>query len=187
VIDQGRRLLAAQQEQEAHNFLKEAVERFPDDPELRVLYASILAAFQPEDAAVEVATAVELSSDDPVILVRAAHLMLDRREFEAARSFAARANEAAEPGFVLMSGLINLNGRLAALNGEDELAEEKFRSAIECDPSFAAFSMDLAKFLTFRNRKSEALAVLDEAIEQGKYTDDLERLRVKIVNYEPDS
>lgn len=179
-IDEGRKLLAEQREQEAFEFLKEAVQQFPKDAEVRLLYASILAAFQPDDVAAEAAKAVELAPSDPVILVRAAHLVLDREDLETAHSYAARANEVAEPDFVLMSGLINLNGRLAARNGEDELAEEKLRSAVERDPSFAAFAMDLAKFLAARNRQAEAVGVLDEALKHGKYMDDLKRLRTEI-------
>ena len=186
-IDEGRKLLAEQREPEALEFLEEAIQHFPEDAELRLLYASILAAFQPKNVAAEAAKAVELAPSDPVILVRAAHLVLDRDEFEAARIYAARANELVEPDFALMSGLINLNGRLAALNGEDEVAEEKLRSAVACDPSFAAFAMDLAKFLVVRNRKAEALAVLAEALKHGKYTNDVERLRVEVEAYDAGS
>jgi predicted Zn-dependent protease len=78
-------LLATQKKQEAMEFLGEAVQQFPDDPDIRLLYASILLGFSPDKVAAEAARAVELAPDDPVILVRAGHLMLSRREFKTAR------------------------------------------------------------------------------------------------------
>jgi tetratricopeptide (TPR) repeat protein len=127
-------------------------------------YASILLPFRPNEVVAEAAKAVELGPDDPLILVRAAHLMFDRGQVEAARSCAARANELAQPDFLLMSGLANLNGRLAAHDGQDDLAEQKFRAAMESDPAFSSFAVDFAKFLASRGRQTEALEVIDEAL-----------------------
>lgn len=180
-IEQGQRLLAAQQEQEAIEFLDEAVLQFPDNAEIRVLYASILLATRPDDVAAEAAKAVELGPNDPVILVRAGHLLLGRGDRKAARSCAARANELVQPDFVLMSGLLNLEGLLAAVDGRDDLAEEKLRAAVESDPSFAASAVDFAKFLAGRARQAEALEVIDDALEHAKQKVELERLRSGIV------
>lgn len=181
-IERSHKLLAAQQEHEAIEFLEAAVRRFPDDPEIRVLYASILLAVRPGEVAAEAAKAVELGPDDPVILVRAGHLMLDRGDVEGARSCAARANELAPPDFVLISGLMSLNGLLAAHDGEDNLAEEKLRTALESDPAFSSFAVDLAKFLANRGRQAEALEVIDEALDHTNEKADLKRLRAEIAN-----
>lgn len=179
-IDRGRRLLAARQEQEAFRHLQKAVQRFPADPEVRLLYASILLAFQPDEVAAEATQAVELAPDDPVILVRAAHLLLNRGTIETARFCAARANDLVQPDFVLMSALVNLNGRLAALDGEDDLAEEHLRFAMESEPNYSSFAVELARFLARRDRTPEAIAVLNEALKHANDEDHLKRVRSEI-------
>jgi len=179
-IDRARRLLATGQEQETFEYLRVAVQRFPKNPEIRLLYASILLAFRLDDVATETTKAVELAPDDPVILVRAGHLLLNRGEVEAARSCAARANDLVQPDFVLMSALVNLNGRLAALDGEDGLAEENLRSAMENEPSYSLFAVELARFLARRDRVPEAVAVINDALKYAKDTDHLERVRNEI-------
>jgi Flp pilus assembly protein TadD len=179
-VERGHKLLGSHQEQEAIKFLSGAVQQFPDDPEIRVLYASILLAVRPDDVAAEAAKAVELGPNDPVILVRAGHLLFGRGDRNAARSCAARAKELVQPDFILMSGLLNLEGLLAAVEGRDDLAEEKLRAAWEGDPSFAASAVDLAKFLANRARQVEALEVIDEALKYAKQKVELERLRSEI-------
>jgi tetratricopeptide (TPR) repeat protein len=179
-VKRGRKLHISGHPEETFEFLDKAVQQFPDDPEIRLLYATILLVFRPEDVAAEASKAVDLGPDNPLILVRAAHLMLDRGDYEGARSCAARANELAQPGFVLKSGLIGLNGLIAALDGEDDLAEEMLRLAVKEDPAYSNFAVDLAKFLASRGRDDEALEVIDEALRQAKAKSDLERLRVDI-------
>lgn len=55
---------------QALEFLEEAVRRFPQDPELRLLTATVLLALRPDDVAAEVNKAAELAPDDPGTLVR---------------------------------------------------------------------------------------------------------------------
>ena len=166
--------------EEALEFLRDAVRRFPTDPELRLLYATILLVFEPDQVAAEAAKAVDLSPDDPVVLVRAGHLLL-REDPEAARSYAARANELAQPDFLLMSGLISLNGLVAAFDGEDDVAEERLRLAVERDPLYSNLAVHLAKFLAARGRQEEAIEVIDESLRRAKDKSDLERLRARII------
>lgn len=180
-IKRGQELLASQRRQEALDFLGEAVQRFPDDPEIRVLHASILLAVRPSDVAAEAAKAVELGPDDPVILVRAGQLLLGRGEVEAARSCADQAGNLVEPRFVLMSSLVNLEGLIAAIEGKDDLAEEKLRTAWGSDPAFSSLAVDLVKFLANRNRQAEALGVIDDAVEHAKDKAELESLRSELI------
>jgi len=179
-IDHGHKLFAARQEQDAFEFLEEAVQRFPEDPEIRLLYATILLAFRPDDVAAEAAKAVDLGPDDPALLVRAAHLLLWGGQIEAARVCVARAKELAPPDFLFMPELVNREGLLASLDGEDDIAEEKLRSAVDAEPTNASFAIDLAKFLAHRDRRMDALAVIDAALTRADQTGDLEGLRADI-------
>jgi len=179
-ITRGRRLFSSGREQETLAFLERAVRQFPEDAEIRWLYAAILLASKPDDVAEQAAKAAALAPDDPSILVRAGSLLLNRGEVEQARSCAARANELAQPDFILMSGLVNLEGCLAARDGEDDVAEEKLRAAVESDPSSSPFAIDLAKFLVRRNRHADALAAVDEAISHVKDKNRLEQLQQEI-------
>jgi Flp pilus assembly protein TadD len=163
--------------EEALEFLEEAVQRFPEDPELHLLYATVLLAVRPDDAAAEAAKAAELAPNDPATLVRAGHLLLGGGDRETAQSCAARAETLTTPDFVLMGGLDNLNGLLAALRGEDDLAEEKLRSAIDQESDSEPFAKNLAVFLAERGRQREGAEVLNEALKHVEKKDELERLR----------
>ena len=158
-------------DRENFELLEKAVQQFQDDPEIRLLYATILLKFRPDDVASQASKAVDLAPDNPRILVRAGHLMFNRGAVEAARSCAARADELAQPGFVLMSDLANLHGLLDAFDKEYDLAEENFRSAVEGQPDNASFAVDLAKFLAARARPAEAIEVLDRALERTDILD----------------
>lgn len=181
-INRGRELRKAGRDQEALDFLEGAVQRFPEDPELRLLYATILLGFRPNDVCAEAAKAAELAPDDPAVLVRAGHLLLGSGDRKAARSCAARANELVQPDFILMAGLDDLNGSLAVLAGEEELAEEKLRSAINREPDNERFVRHLAVFFAERGRLEDGVAVLDEGLKHVEKTDELERMRSRMAS-----
>ncbi|MGN6815421.1 MAG: tetratricopeptide repeat protein [Solirubrobacterales bacterium] len=177
VKDEGRKLFVAQKERETLEFLEEAVRRFPEDPEIRLLYATSLLPFRPEGVAAEAAKAVELGPDDPKILVGAGHRLLFAGQIEAAQSCATRASELAPPDFPLMPSLVNLKGSLAALAGEDDLAEENLRSAVASEPDNEPWARRLAVFLAERGRLQEGAEVLDEALAHVEKKDEIERMR----------
>jgi Tfp pilus assembly protein PilF len=179
-IDRSRRLLMAGQNKANFELLERAVKQFPDDPEIRLLYATILLEFRPDEVASQASRAVDLASDNPRILVRAAHLLFSRGEVEAARLCADRANDLAQPGFVLMADLVNLNGLLAMCDEEYGLAEERLRAAVESQPDNGSFAVDLARFLATRDRHAEANEVLDQISARTNETDTLERVRSEI-------
>jgi Flp pilus assembly protein TadD len=80
-----------------------------------------------------------------------------------------------------MSGLRSLNGRIAAREGNDDLAEECLRLAMSEDPTYSNFAVNLAKFLAARDRQDEALKVIDEALQLATEKNDLEQLRDRIL------
>lgn len=175
----------ADKDQEALEFLEDAVQQFPGEAEIRLMYASALLMFRPEDVLSQLKKAVELSPNDPVILVRAGNQMLNEGDIEAARSCAARASALASPHFILKSGLVSLDGRIAAFDGDDELAEEKLRRAAAEDPEYSSFAINLARFLNERDRRVEAIAVVDHALATCRMKDGLKELREEIVGTSP--
>ena len=175
-----RQLLIARKEREALEFLEEAIEQVPLDPDLRLLYATILLAFRPEDVATEAAKAAELGSDNPEVLVGAGHRLLFGGKLEAARSCARQASDLVQPDFALMPSLRNLTGLIAAFDGDDHQAEMDLRSAFESDPDNAHFAKNLAVFLAERGRLRDAVPVLDEALKHAENKDDLERMRSRM-------
>jgi predicted Zn-dependent protease len=182
-IERGRRLLVEHNRQETHEFLEDAMRRFPGDAEFRLLYASNLLAIRPEDAAAEAIKAVELDPEEPILLVRAASLLVGMKHFDSAREYATRARELAPSDFLFMAELIYLEARLATIDGRDGEAEEGFRRAAELEPENEMLALHLARFLANRNRPSEALQVIEQSANQ---TENLLRLRNELSD-EPES
>lgn len=179
--DQGLRLLAKGRRQEAYAFLERAVHRFPDDPDVRMHYADSLLAVRPQDAIPEITKAIELGPDEPIRLTRAAGILFKMGQVETARSYATRAKDLASPDFLFMPYLVNLDSHFAALEGKDDVAEEGFRLAVEQEPDGETFAVDLAKFLSDRDRQEEALAVIDQALPRTPRKEPLERLRSELL------
>jgi Tfp pilus assembly protein PilF len=182
-IEHGRRLLVDREYEDARNFLEGALQRFPKDAEIRMLYATILLEFRPNDVASEAAKAVDLDQDNPAILVSGGQLLLKRGRIEDAQKCATRARERATANFALLPSLLNLEGNLAVFEKDYDLAEEKLRAAVECDPAGVPFATELAKFLRARGRRAEALAVIARTLElsPGK-EEDLVRLQAQIAS-----
>lgn len=180
-IDRGLRLIAGGGDQEAFEFLEQASQQFPEDPEIRLLYATSLLPIRPEDAIGEAIKAIELDPDEPVRLARAANLLFNMGQIGTARSYAKRAKEQVTPDFWFYPALLNLDGNFAALDGDDERAEEGLRAAMERDPEGGMFAVDLAKFLAKRGRNDEALEIVDQALTRSKRKEPLERLRGELL------
>jgi Flp pilus assembly protein TadD len=162
-------------------FSEGAVELFPLDPELHLMYATALLPHNVEKARWEAARAIQLDTDDPGRLVRAARLMLNLGEVEAARSYAGRAAQFATADFLFAPELHGISGVLAALSGEFALAEEALRAAHEAEPDREMFAKDLAIFLDSRGRPVEAVGIIDETVAAGGETDGLKKLRERIL------
>jgi len=167
--------------EQALEFLEEAVRKFPRSPELRLLKAAVLLSLRPDDVIAEAVKAAELAPQDPGTQVRAGHMLIGKGDVEGARSCAARASEVAQPDFVLKSGLRSLKGRIAAREGKDDLAEECLRLAMNEDPTYSNFAVNLAMFLAARYRQEEALEVIDAALQIATDKNDLEQLRERIL------
>jgi len=176
-VAQARNLILERDDRATFEFLEAAAELFPEDPELRVSLASIYLEFRPDQVRAQAAKAAELGADNPSIQVRAGHLLLGDGEIDGARECAHRARRSAGSDFVLIAGLEGLEGGIAAIDGDDEFAEKRLRSAAEREPEYSAYAVDLVQFLARRSRTEEALEVIDRALGTVKERERLERLR----------
>jgi Flp pilus assembly protein TadD len=181
IVARGREFLRSGPDEEALAFTESAIQQFPDDPEVRLIHATILLGVQPERVGAEAAKAAELGPDNPAILVQAGHLLLSRGDEEAARSCVNRANELVKPDFALMGSLDNLTGVLAAFAGETDVAERKLRAAVDREPTSGPIAKDLAFFLEALGRQGEGVEVLDEALKHVEWKEGgLEEMRDRL-------
>jgi tetratricopeptide (TPR) repeat protein len=182
VIECGRKLIRQGEDQKALELLEEAVHRFPESAEIRMMLVTVYRELRPEDVVAQIAKAVELGADDPAIQVRAGHVLWNCDDLEGARKCATRASELADDDFILAADLEGLLGRLAARAGEYTFAEEKLRSAAQREPEYSTHVFRLARFLWARGRDEEALTVIHEFLPQAEDRDRdlLEQLRSEI-------
>lgn len=179
-IHRGRTLQVEQRYDEFHQFLQEAVQQFPDDPAIRLLYATSLLDVRSGDVVPEAIKAVELAPNDPMILTQAASLIFNQGAVERARPYVTRAEELAPEDFIFTAELKGLAGQLRAHDGDDEFAEEALRAAVNLKPDQEALARHLAEFLADRYRMEEAVEVIDRALKLTKKKEHLERLRVEM-------
>jgi Flp pilus assembly protein TadD len=148
-VEKAQKLLMAGKTKEVFDFLVPAVDKHPNDPELRLLYATMLMEFRPDEVGTEALKALAIGPDDPIFLTRIALV---------------RARE-----------------------GKDEVAEARYRSAVLDEPENTPFAVDLARFLTNRGRREEAIAVIDEALPRVRDKDRLREQRDELTPSPPDS
>jgi tetratricopeptide (TPR) repeat protein len=181
-IQRGRQLHVEGKDEENLAFLAEAIQQFPKSGELRLLYGTAILVSQPEVGLSEIEKATEIDSSDPVLLTRAARLMFSMKQFDHARAYFKRASALAPQDFIFGPELLNLKSNFAAIDGEDARAEEGLRLAMELEPNMEVLALDLAKFLSDRGRRKEALEVIAEALQRAKETKYLKRLRDEILH-----
>jgi len=172
-------LLNSRRDAELLEFCESVVEMFPQDAELKMLYATALMKSRPGDAREQIEASIALEPDHSWRLFRAASLSFFLGDYAASRAYLERAYRGGSDP-TLLRELIHLGGRLAAVAGDDELAEEALRSAFELEPQDLVFGRDLARFLAERGRIDEALIVIDRAQEFAIDTDELARLRAEL-------
>jgi hypothetical protein len=79
IVERVHRLLVLERYDEMLAVTAPAVERFPDDPELRLMHGTALFWSRPEEAAWQLATAVSLDKSNARLVVRGAKLLLGAR------------------------------------------------------------------------------------------------------------
>ena len=183
-IEHGWQLIRQGKDQEALEFLEEAVHRFPKSAEIRMMLATVYLDLRPDDMAAQLTKAAELGFDNPSIQIRAGHRLWNIDDLEGARRCAARASELVDDDSIGMADLEGLVGHIAASDGEYAVAEEKLRSALQREPEYPSHAIGLARFLWARGRNEDALTVIDESFHHVRNDDKdfLERLRGEITD-----
>jgi thioredoxin-like negative regulator of GroEL len=110
-IQHAQDLLRKERYEENFALLTDAVERFPEDPEVRLLYGTMLVMFRPQDAAREIATAISFNTADPYRLTRAAQMLYVLGKFGAAQDYVDWALDSMPDDFALMPALLNVGGQ----------------------------------------------------------------------------
>ena len=171
-------LLTGRRDAELLEFSESVVELFPNDPELRMIYATALMKHRRRCRR----RSRRPSGSSPTI--HGACSAPRRSRSSSATSTPRASISSVRTGSGRTSRrsceLIHLGGRLAAVAGDDELAEELLRSAFELEPQDLVFGRDLARFLAERGRIDEALIVIDRAQEFAIDTEELARLRSEL-------
>ena len=157
-------------------YASRAVAEHPDEPDLRLAHATALwRTSLVDEAKAEAVRAFELidrhSVRDVVLLTRAARLLLDLGDIEAARSCVGRVEvpvAGAPVDRVAAREIAGIRGSIAARDGDLQAAEADLRTAYDADPGRAWFAGELAAVLGNRGKLAAALAVLDQALEEQR-------------------
>src|SRR5262245_1216683 len=91
VIERAERLLVERRDAENLALLEVAKDRYPHDPDVRLLYGVSLIPFRPEDAPRQLATAVALDPGNAERIARAASVLEALGELDAAEDYVLRA------------------------------------------------------------------------------------------------
>ncbi len=162
---------------EADALLRDAVDRYPNDPEVRLRWGVAQADVDTDEAKLHLRRAAELAPADAGTQFRVASPLFRLGEVEEALACAKRARDCMDEDFPLLPNLVNLVGRIASAKGQPELAEEALRFAFEVEPELPWHAGDLARVLISRGRKSDAAAVIDIGLRHSPEDPKLLRLR----------
>jgi len=169
-------------EQESADLLRDAVRRFPDEPEILLKAAIFVYDSAPDEARGLLRATARLAEHDPNMLTRCAASLVSQRAFDDAEEVIKAAAALAPDGdFELEWALINTTGRLAGQLGNYEPAEEYLLAAFEAEPETPQFGEDLARLYEYLDRSDEAVEVLDEALRHNPEDEYLARARREVI------
>jgi tetratricopeptide (TPR) repeat protein len=145
--------------------LREALKRFPAEQELCYRYAVAVSESKPTVASDYALRAVDLGGSDPVLLTKCAALMYEMGDITNAARTVQRVLGLMPDDFELVADVLHLIGKISALKGEDELAEESLRRAFDADPGAIGHARELAALLARRGDRGAALDVISRGLE----------------------
>ncbi len=164
LLDRSLKLMRKGRYRESELVLREALRRFPADPEVMLRLAATLLETAPGEAGEHVKRAVWLDPEDPYKLTRAGSLLFFLGEMEAARDCLRRAQSLAPPDFVFAADLKHLAGKLAIFDADYLAAEALLRAAFEEQPREVGHGEALARLLIDLGRPVEAVEVADAVL-----------------------
>jgi Flp pilus assembly protein TadD len=165
VLRQAQGLLTSGRWGEYLALTRRAVERFPDDPDLRLEHATALQDAEPEQARREALHAVSLDqAGDAVRLTRAAGVLLAVGDLTGAQACVDNAVRAGSSNAIVINKLSSLQGEIAVKRGNLQAAETYLRAAHEAEPEDASYARDLAAVLAAQGRFGDALNVIDRSL-----------------------
>ena len=169
---------------EENAFLREALRKYPDDPELLVRMGASDMTTDPERAKDCLRRAYSLSPDDPWRVARCAILMADLSEFGDAERFARRAQELAPTDFVFEPDISYVLGRAAYSRHQYAEARSLLTAAFEGEPAVPEHAEWLAHFYyTAEDDAVTALKVLAQGLLHRPADRRLTTLRDQILAY----
>jgi len=174
--DRALELLKAYKLDEYREMMEVMVQEHPEDAHVRLHYGTALGVTRPDEAIEQLRAAVELAPDDPVTLTQAASRLFELGEFGLSQKFVSRPGRLVTLSeFVLGSDLVNLAGRLAAEQGDDDRARALLQAAVDVgseDREHARYAKDLARFLASRGAPDPAREAVADAL--ADHPDDVE-------------
>ena len=181
VLDRSASLVAEELYEENERILREAIQRYPDDPGLMLqLGVALLGTPSQQQAAEYIRRAIELKSG-PWELTRAANAMLHLKEFDTARQYVKQARDLIPEGHPLWPDLAFLAGQLALEKGNDAGGEQLLALAFEADPGARGHGRVLAEFHLEKGRLVQALEVVSTALKHRRDDEGLQELRATIM------
>ena len=154
-------------------------------------YAQTLSSCRREEEALAHAhIAIQLDPHDPVVLARAASLLLDLDQLDAAREASDRAHRLASEDFPFAAILADIRGKVAWREGRHSVAEAAFRMAFEAGPSesgYADYARHLGMLLADAGQIDEARKVVAQALASVGDSDELRQLDEELAKTERDA
>jgi Flp pilus assembly protein TadD len=154
----------------------------PGDAYVR-LYHGIALALRPEtrpDAVREIEAAVELEPDNPSYLTLAASHMFDLGELNLAREYVRAASELpAWSGSPYAADLVEVAGRIAAVDGDDDRARTLLEAALTVEPEDRSHATSFARFLIDHRDHEAAVSVTNAGLAYHPSEEALHELRRK--------
>lgn len=150
-------------------FLRWAVRRYPEDPDLRLLYAMTVCTSDPSIARIQVETAMSMDRTDVGRLAMASLAMYHAGHLDLAAACCEQSEEVPwrVDDLVFASDFMNIAGLVAYSDEDYARAEDLLTLAVAADPDSAPFASDLAAFLACVDRTEEARGVVQAALDRG--------------------
>jgi uncharacterized protein HemY len=160
-------LVREEQWDDLRELMAQAVEAFPDDPELCLRYAISLSEVSPDEAISYARRAADHSWESPSRLTRCASYLYGLGEIEDAGRYIRAVLPLIDEGFPLIADVFHLIGILAVAKNNSTVADKYLRLAFDVEPAGRDHAYRLAHFLATCGMPGDALDVIAKGLEHG--------------------